>query len=315
MPAERTYGMDHDHYAWSPMPSRASFSWPDGASVAFAVIVLLEHAEYPLPRGVPSVALPGGPAGSNFPAPNLPFYCHREYGHRIGAFRILEALKASEVPVTAAFDAMTAERYPALLKAYLDSGAEIVAHGISASRPLTSQLSIDDERSYIAQTRDRLRSAGASAEGWLGPEQSESEHTPELLDALGFRYVCDWPNDEQPYHMQTPGRLISLPTQYFLDDGFAVWNRPYAPDHYPRLVAKALGGLLRSAAEDSRGRTLVLVVRPWLSGQPFRIGSFEEMLATTVATPGVWPATAGAICSAFAGLADSHGSAGTQVSA
>jgi hypothetical protein len=39
MPAERRYGMDHTHYAWSPLSKRERLEWPEQARVALCVVV------------------------------------------------------------------------------------------------------------------------------------------------------------------------------------------------------------------------------------------------------------------------------------
>jgi allantoinase len=298
MPAQRQPGMDHPHYAWSPCPTRPRVRWPGGAPVAVGVIVLVEHVELHPPDDSRQVNLPGGVIGSNFPFPNLPFLAHREYGHRVGVFRVLDALGRFGVPPTVAFDAMAAERYPNLVQASLDAGAEIVAHGISATRVVTSAMNEDDERAYVAESRARIAAAaGGTPTGWLGPEQSESERTPELLDELGFSYVCDWPNDEQPYRMSTPHGLVAVPTSYTLDDGFAVWGRAAVPGTYAELVRRAFSTL--AVDGEHSGRSMVLVIRPWLSGQPFRIGALEDALRDLAESGGAWLATTGQIADAF----------------
>jgi|SRR5271165_256461 len=53
MPAKRAYGMDQDFYPWSAIVSRPALRWPDGARVALAVIVNLEHWDWELPEGTP----------------------------------------------------------------------------------------------------------------------------------------------------------------------------------------------------------------------------------------------------------------------
>jgi peptidoglycan/xylan/chitin deacetylase (PgdA/CDA1 family) len=294
--------MDHPYYEWSPLAGREPLRWPSGAPLALAVVVLVEHAEVAPPPGTVQIGLPGGVIGSAFPPPNLPFFAHREYGHRIGIFRILDALAAAGVPPTVAVDAMAAERYPYVVQACAAAGAEFVAHGISISRIVTGGLSEADERAYLGESRDRVAAAtGAAIAGWLGPEQSESERTPALLDELGFGYVCDWPNDEQPYRMSTPRRLVSVPTSYMLDDGFLLWSRPFAPDVYPELVGRAAATLAREGTASAR--SLVLVLRPWLSGQPHRIAALEAALSAVRGSGDVWATTTGGLAAAVAGRA------------
>jgi allantoinase len=91
-----------------------------------------------------------------------------------------------------------------LVRHCLERGCEIIGHGISVTRMISSQMSESAERDYIKSTIEVLmRAAGHVPGGWLGPEYGESTRTPQLLAQAGIRYVCDWANDEQPYRMKT----------------------------------------------------------------------------------------------------------------
>jgi allantoinase len=298
-------GMDQPHYAWSPVPGRPSFQWPSSKPVAVAVVILVEHVEFSPPEGSLQTLIPGGVGP--FPFPNLPLLAHREYGHRVGVFRVLDALRRHGAVPSVAIDAMSAERYPYIVERCREQGAEFVAHGISVSRVISQAMVEDTERAYIAESLDRLESAVEQrSAGWLGPEQSESTRTPELLRSLGIRYVCDWPNDDQPYEMDGHPGLISVPTTYGLDDAAVLWSKATPLEAYERSVIEYFSGLAQEGEES--GRTLVLVVRPWLTGQPFRIGSFEKIIDTIAASGQAWLTTTGEIASAYpaSSFASSH---------
>lgn len=289
--------MDHVHYPWSPLPSRPPLRWPGGEPLAVGVVVLLEYVELEPPEGsVTSATLAGG-LGPR-PHPNYALLSHREYGHRVGIFRVLDALAATGVPASVAVDARTAEEYPWLVEHCLDRGAEIVAHGISVSRIISSAMDEDAERVYIAESLDRLQAAtGTRPEGWLGPEYGESERTPALLAEAGVRYVLDWCNDEQPYEMSVPdGRLTAVPTMVEYDDAFALWTRRMTPDSWASMVQEGSDRLRIDGATSAR--SLVFAVRPWLIGQPFRIGALERALAAITRAGDVWAATTGDLAAA-----------------
>jgi peptidoglycan/xylan/chitin deacetylase (PgdA/CDA1 family) len=62
----------------------------------------------------------------------------------------------------------------------------------------------EDERRMIEESRDVLaHHAGVAPRGWLGPYIAQSAATPDLLREAGFRYVMDWPADDQPFWMAT----------------------------------------------------------------------------------------------------------------
>ena len=211
MPAQRRFGMDHEHYDWSPLSTRGILRWPDGARLALSVVVTLEQMEWLPPEGSFQAAnLAGGSAARPFP--DYARISHREYGHRVGIFRVLDVLERHGIRPTVAMDALTASNYPYLVRHCLDRGCEIIGHGISVSRMITGNMSEQQERDYIQESMDAVTQAtGVAPVGWMGPEYGESERTPRLLGEAGVRYLCDWANDEQPYPLKVPvGELFAL---------------------------------------------------------------------------------------------------------
>ena len=98
MPAERRHGMDHEHYAWSPISTRPVLRWPDGARVALCVLISLDHMEWEPPEGsYQSPTLAGG-LGASRGYPDYPRLTHRDYGHRVGIFRVFDVLEKARHP-------------------------------------------------------------------------------------------------------------------------------------------------------------------------------------------------------------------------
>lgn len=293
MPGHRGYGMDHDHYAWSPITTRPPLRWPGGARVAFAVLVSLAHTEWSPPEGSVRAAYA--------PFPSFSIYSQREYGHRVGIYRLLRLLDGLGIPASVAIDRTTADHMPALVRYVADSGAEVLAHGVATTQMLSERMDPRDETEHIVSTLDSLeRATGIRPAGWLGPDFGESTRTPGLLAEAGLGYVCDWGNDDQPYHMTTStGALVSLPATVEMDDFTALNVRHLPMDTYSRMVLDAFGQLHADGAET--GRLMVLPIRAWLSGQPFRTSFLAEALREVAAHEGVWAAHAGAIVQAYRG--------------
>ena len=297
MPAERRPGMDHEHYQWSPINRRGALRWPDGARVALCVVVTLEKMEWEAPPGSFTVALAGGLGDRPFP--DYARVTHREYGHRVGIFRVLDVLEKHGIPATVAMDALTAEANPYLVEHCRQRGAEIIGHGISASRMITGRMTEEDEEEYVNSSVEALRQAtGAAPQGWLGPEYGESERTPGILAAAGVSYVCDWVNDEQPYSLTTPnGDMCALPLMWELDDVNALSDRRLPIDRYARLLQESFDGLYEGSRES--GLLLAFNLHPWLIGQPFRVRFLDEALGHMVRRQGVWAATGSQIAEWF----------------
>jgi allantoinase len=294
MPGQRRVGMDQEHYDWSPLRGRGVLRWPEQARVAVCVLVNLEHTEWQPPQGSVQVGAPTGGLGAR-PFPDYARLSHREYGHRVGIFRLLDVLEKHGLKGTVAMDALTAEHYPYLVQHCQGRGCEIIAHGISASRMLSSQMSESGERDYIQTAIAALkRATGQPPVGWFGPEYGESARTPQLLAQAGIRYVCDWANDEQPYRMKTSqGELFALPIMLELDDLHAMGERHIPMTRYAELLTESFDQLYRDGAQN--GRLLVLHLHPWLSGQPFRIRYLEQALRTMIRRQGVWSASGSGI--------------------
>ena len=290
MPGERKPGMDHDLYEWSPIIARPALKWPDNARVALCIIVCLEHYEW---RPSPDAYAPPNLTGylGRRPFPDITNFSHREYGNRLGIFRLMEVLDKYGIRATAAVNAKVADHQPFLIPKCLDRGWEFIGHGITANRMITSQMSEEQEREYIMESLGALeRATGRRPVGWFGPEYGESSRTPALLTEEGVRYLCDWPNDEQPYPLKVPvGKMTSLPLMFELDDSIALWNRRLLPSRWARMLMEAFDVLYQDGGRS--GRLLALNLHPWIIGQPTRISYLDGALEYISRRAGVWKAT------------------------
>ena len=150
--------------------------------MAVCVIVSLEHLEWAPQRGSFQTS-----SLYNRPLPDYRGYSHREYGHRVGIFRVLDVLQKHGITPTIAMDAVTARHYPYLVDHCLQRGCEIIGHGIAVSRVISSRMTEAEERDYVRKSIDALtETTGAAPKGWLSPEYGESAHTPEILAESGY---------------------------------------------------------------------------------------------------------------------------------
>lgn len=294
-PAQRCHGNDHRHFNWSPLPLRPPLLWPGQRQLAVVPLVVMESYEDPLPADWPQVRSVGGGLVRDFP--NISRVSTREYGHRVGIFRILDALQQRGIRPTVAIDALTAEQYPDLLDHLQAMDCEFIAHGIAVTRPQTSAMTVQQERSYIAETLDRLAACGVVTAGWFGADYSESTVTPQLLGEAGVAYVSDWANDEQPYAMSTPGALVATPLWADFDDQTVLINRMCNLDMFEDHFIKALDQLNRDCLQSAR--LLHFCVRPWVMGAPLRIATFERILDHALRLNQVWTPQLGEVVQAW----------------
>lgn len=294
MPSGRKVGMDHDIYLYSPIDRRQQLHLPHGARVAFFIVLHLEYRELAPPEGSYRDPRFRGEFGDF--SPEYRTWTYREYGDRIGVFRLLSLFDALDLPVTVAINAMAAERRPNLIEAVRSRRYEPVAHGLSATQMITSEMSEDEERRYIVDARDRLaRVWGSVPHGWLGQDYGVSPRTSRLLADAGFSYTLDWPNDEQPYWHNPERSLIAVPSQPDWDDAQTLLLRRVPVHHYPRLVSDALERLV----VENGARIFGIGVHPWIMGAPHRIRYLKEALESALRTRDVLPASAGQIAQWF----------------
>lgn len=296
----RSYGMDHDHYDWSMLTDRRRISWPGEGKLALWVNVALQY--FPLDQEGKPFKPPGGMTTAY---PDLRHYTLREYGNRVGVFRILKALDKYNVKASFAINSRLVERYPYLVRRIAERGDEILCHGWDMDTPHYGGMDKAEEAGVIERSLSVLRDAtGQRVRGWLSPGKSQSGDTPELLVSNGIDYMCDWINDDMPYAFRTPaGPITALPLSTELEDRFIIMNNLHSEAEYMSQVCDACDFLLAEAGEQG-GRMLALNIHPWLLGQPHRIGRLEQILEYVTRQTGVWSAGPGEIRDAWSDAVD-----------
>jgi allantoinase len=293
-------GFDDALYSFIPLPDRVPLHWPGGAAVAFYPVVIVEHfEEEPPPMAVMANDVYGGLGpGGPMRHPQVTRVGNRDYGHRVGFFRLMSILEELSVRPVIAIDAMSAEAYPAIVSWIKAHDVEVIAHGRSVTQAISARMKPDKEKEYIADAKARIESAlGVTARGWLGASSSESGHTVALLAEAGFEYCLDWPNDEQPYYFDTTPPLLSLPPLLDLSDNQAINARGVFNARYGSSLVRAAAQLVADGAVS--GRLLSFTLSTFTSGQPARSHYVREALAAITAMDGVWTTTPAEVAAAM----------------
>ena len=286
---KRRLGYDHDLYDWSAIHERKPVIWPGDKSVAVWICVSLEY--FPI---VPTDTPFRAPGHMQTAYPDYRHYTARDYGNRVGIYRLLDAFAKAGMKASFATNSAIALRYPEMIADIVASGHEIIAHSTDMNGTIASGLPADEEKALIATSLDTLeRATGARPQGWLSIARSQSWNTPALLRAAGIRYCCDWVNDELPYRFNNG--LINLPLNHELSDRQIVNVQQQSADSYAQSIRDAFDWL----AAEKAGRLLPLHLTPYIMGLPYRISALEDLLCDLAARPQAWTATGAEIVDAW----------------
>jgi allantoinase len=286
---KRRHGYDHDLYNWSAIHGREPVSWPGNKSVALWVCVSLEW--FPItPSDTPFRA----PGHMQTAYPDYRHYTARDYGNRVGVYRLLDAIAKAGIKASFATNSVIAERYPSLIADIVADGHEIIAHSTDMNGTIATGLPMEEERALITTSLVTLEKAtGTRPQGWLSIARSQSWNTPDLLREAGVRYCCDWVNDELPYRFNNG--LINLPLNHELSDRQIITVQQQSADSYTQQMRDAFDWL----AGEGAGRLLPLHLTPYIMALPYRISALEDLLCDLAARPQAWAATGAEIVDAW----------------
>ena len=271
-------------YNYSPITERPALDWPGGKRVAFYVGLNIEHF------------LPDEPSTSIWPIdvkPDALNHGWREYGARVGIWRIIDILDRHGVRASALVNSMVAEHNPQIIKAGTERDWAWLAHGQTNSI-LHTGYEPDEERRILTDITTTIETAtGTRPKGWMGPALTETHNTPELLAELGYQYVLDWTNDDQPYRLNVPG-MLSVPYTLELND-LGLFLRGLSGPDFLQMV-KDQYDVLR----EEGGRVMALALHPFVIGQPFRAKYLNLALEYIAAQSDVWLPTSDDIAAHYA---------------
>ena len=162
-------GMDNPWYDYAPFPKRPRLAWPGNARVASFVVLHLEYWE--LDAAADSHKDPRYVGEFGTYVPDYRTWTQRDYGNRVGIFRVLDVLDRYQIRAGVAVNALAAERYPYLIEQFRKRKYEFIAHGHSANRMITSKMTEAEEKAEIAESLAAVeKAAGVRPTGWLGQD-------------------------------------------------------------------------------------------------------------------------------------------------
>lgn len=279
--------MENTRYKYSPIIARKSFKLPHNARVAIWIGINVEHFD------IGKVEF-GGATSFKVNPPNVFDYSVRDYGNRIGFWRILKMLNKYQIRASLILNSDVCKYYPEIIDYSKKNNWEIIGHGTSNS-VLLNGLNEIEERRIIKLTLNSIHKAvGEFPKGWLSPALQETFITPDILAEEGVKYICDWCCDDQPFPMDVKnGTLISLPYSVEINDFKAFIIQNMTAEQYYLMLKEHFDCLYQEGYEQAR--VMCIGIHPFLIGQPFRIGWFDRIIKYVKRQNDVWITTGGEI--------------------
>lgn len=282
----------HDRYSYSPISERPDFTWPEGKRLAVCICNNIEVFSFLSGLGSDSASLTAPQTTRN--------YAWRDYGNRVGQWYLFDILEEHGLPASHNFNSLLFDACPQIADRIIARGDEFVGHGrTNAERQ--DLLPEAEEKALIVEARDAIESyAGTKPGGWLGPYLAQTPVTLDLLKEAGFKYVLDWPTDDQPFWMRTrSGPLLSVPYSIELNDSPSMVFRQESAMSFERMMIDQFDEMLLQSRKYPLVYTIVL--HPFVIGMPFRLRALRRALShITKHRSDIWAATPGRVAEHFA---------------
>jgi len=279
------------HYSWSPIINRQPLRFPNGKKLALIMTMNCEYWDLTKDTSEPYYA--GGPPMLPDSLPgnvaDFPNFTWREYGQRVGVWRMFKLFEEMGAPFSITINAKTALERPEIIQYANDRNWEIVAHNYEQGELLTRHtFDIAKERELIAATLAVYeKSVGRKAKGWLSSSLRGTPNTPDLVAEQGLQFFCDYMNDDQPYLIQTPsGPIVNVPYSIEINDFTFFHRRAMSTWDAARMLKDQFDELYKEGAES--GRLMNVGLHPHVSGHAHRMPCFRDFLAHAKSHPDVW---------------------------
>lgn len=269
-------------FAFVPINKRPKQSLPNGKRLALWVVPNVES--FALDEPIP---------GSGRKVPDVRQFSTRDYGNRIGIYRLAETLGKFGIRGTVALNSDVCDAFPEVIEFMVGLDWEMMGHNQTNSRIL-NEIPPETEKDVVKHVLDRIEKAtGTRPRGWLGSAMAETWNTLDYLAEGGIDYCCDWVNDDQCYSMNVKTRsgkpMVSIPYSGEINDLPAINIGGASAEQFADMIRAQFDVLYREGAESAR--VMCIALHPFVIGQPHRIGALESALAYICKHDGVWLAT------------------------
>ena len=279
-------------YDYVPMPDRRPLRFPNGARLAVILTINLEYWEKFRP-GQKEPLFTGGPMTIPHPLPgdvwDTANWTWREYGQRVGVWRLIEVFDEAGVKPSCTVNGMIMTERKRIVDAVNQRGWELVPHNWAQNDLLTYYAGKPElERAVIKRTLEQyVEAIGRPAQAWLSSALRGTAYTPVFLKEFGLIAYCDYLNDDQPYLIQTAhGPIVCVPYSNDIND-FNLFARGGMSASAGLETVKLCFDQLYAESAAS-GRLMNFGMHPHVMGHAHRIGALRNFIDYAKSHEGVW---------------------------
>ncbi len=264
---------------FSAIEGRPPLKFPAGVRLVVWPVLALE--EWDMSRAMARMVITP-PQGQPM-LPDHPNWSWHEYGMRVGFWRLRKVLRKLGVSPTVTLNARVCETYPTVVRACLDAGWELNAHGYDQ----VPMHKTDDQRAVIIKSMDVIEKfSGRRPRGWFGPGLTQTFDTLDYLSEAGVEYIGDWVLDDEPVTLKTTHKpVVALPYNFEIHDIVLMALQHHPSDMIYQRGIDQFKWLYAEAAE--RPKIMAIACHPYLSGVPHRIGHVQRIFEEILSQPGV----------------------------
>ena len=288
----------HGRYNYSSLPNRAQYEWPNGTKLAVYVAMNIEAFSYGEGKGA-AIAPPEQAISHSI-------YSWRDYGNRIGFWRLMDMFDDLKIPVQHQINTAIYDECPDIPERIRSRNDEFLGHGYTNSEE-QGGLSEQKEKNLIDEcTATITKHEGKAPTGWMSPWLSNSETTMDLLQEAGYRYVMDWTMDDQHIWIKTRGgRILSMPYPVEANDNRGiVWYR-YTSSEFTDMLIDNFDEMLEQTQRDGHPLVCPISLHPFVVGRPYRIRQLRRALEHILKyNDRIWLTRPGDICQYIENLPD-----------
>jgi peptidoglycan/xylan/chitin deacetylase (PgdA/CDA1 family) len=272
-------------YDFEPLIYRTPVRFPRGERLAVLMYVNIEH----VPFGSTAAAHAVYPGTLQF-SPDILNHAWRDYGNRVGLWRIMDAMDKHGFRGTVNLNSDVCREYPQIIK---EGNSRKWDWGVQGDNntSIPTLMQEEEEQSFIQRNVKIVADAtGTQPKGWLSMMLAESFRTPDFLAEAGIEYVSNYAHDELPVPLRvSKGTLLTMPYTLEINDVPAIMVKGTSAETFGQMIRDQFDVLYAEGA--TRPRIMSVSVHPFISGHPFRMKYIEAALGYVASHRDVWLTT------------------------